>query len=234
LLLPDGRVMCAGGGQPSPPGHLDRKEAEIFSPPYLFRGPRPMITAAPASVSYGETFLVETSGGAEVDAVRLIGLSSVTHAFNASQRVAPLVPMVAAGGLWATVPAESTLCPPGPYLMFLVTADGVPSEARIVRVSGPPRTDVAPSRGTSLAIHGTLPQPASGPLRIWLTLATQDPATLTLFDVTGREIGSEEVGHLGVGSHVVTPRQGPVRSGIYLARLTQDGRSVACRIAVLR
>ena len=234
LLLPDGRVMCAGGGQPSPPGHLDRKEAEIFSPPYLFRGPRPMITAAPASVSYGETFPIETPSSAMVDAVRLIGLSSVTHAFNASQRVVPLAPVVAAGGLWVTVPVESTLCPPGPYLLFLVTADGVPSEARIVRVSGPPRTDVAPPRGTSLAIHGTLPQPASGPLRIWLTLATQNPATLTLFDVTGRKIGSEEVGYLGVGSHVVAPRQGPVRSGIYLARLTQDGRSVACRIAVLR
>ena len=234
LLLPDGRVMVAGGGQPSPPGHLDRKEAEIFSPPYLFRGPRPVITAAPASVSYGETFLVGTPDGAEVDAVRLIGLSSVTHAFNAGQRVVALSSVVAAGGVWVTVPSESTLCLPGFYLLFLVTADGVPSEARIVRVSGPPRTDVAPSRGTGLAIHGTLPQPASGPLRVWLTLATQDPATLSLFDVTGREIGSEEVGHLGVGSHVVVPRQGSLRSGIYLARLTQNGRSVSSRIAVLR
>lgn len=234
LLLPDGRVMCAGGGQPSPPGHLHRKEAEIFSPPYLFRGPRPVLTAAPASVRYGETFLVETPSGAMVDAVRLIGLSSVTHAFNASQRVVPLDPVVASGGLWVTVPGDSALCPPGPYLMFLVTADGVPSEARVVRVSGPPRADVAPSRGTSLAIHGTLPQPAAGTLRVWLTLATPEPATLTLFDVTGRAIGSEEVGHLGVGSHVVAPREGPVRSGIYLARLTQNGRSVACRIAVLR
>jgi galactose oxidase-like protein/Calx-beta domain-containing protein len=234
LLLPDGRVMCAGGGQPSPPGYLHRKEAEIFSPPYLFRGPRPRITAAPASVRYGETFLVETPGGATVDLVRLIGLSSVTHAFNAGQRVVPLDPVVAAGGVWVTAPLDSALCPPGPYLLFLVTADGVPSEARVVRVSGPPRTDVAPSRGTSLAIHGTLPQPGAGALRVWLTLATPEPATLALFDVTGRAIGSEEVGHLGVGSHVVTPRKVPVRSGIYLARLTQNGRSVACRIAVLR
>ena len=235
LLLADGRVMSAGGGQPSPPGHLDRKDAEIFSPPYLFRGPRPVITAAPDSVRYGETFLISTPNGATTDAVRLIGLSSVTHAYNAGQRLVPVDHSVAAGGLWVTVPIDSATCLPGPYLLFLIDGDGVPSQARVVRVTGPPRTDLAPPRGTSLAIHGTLPQPAVGTLQIWFTLASPSPATLALFDITGRAIGEEEeVGHLGVGSHVVTPRTTPTRSGIYLARITQDGQSAARRIVVIR
>ncbi|HKQ58569.1 MAG TPA: galactose oxidase-like domain-containing protein [Candidatus Eisenbacteria bacterium] len=235
LLLPDGRVMSGGGGQPSPPGHLHHKDAEIFSPPYLFRGARPALTGAPASVRYGETMLLQTPDGARVETVRLMGLAAVTHAYDASQRTVPLVPQPAAGGVWVTVPVDSALCPPGPYLAFLVTADGVPSVARVVRVSGPPRIDAGPPRGTSLAVHGSLPQPSVGPLRIWFTLATHEPATLALYDITGRAIGeSEEVGHLGVGSHVVTPNVREVRSGVYLARITQGGRTVSKRIVVIR
>ena len=50
LLLPDGRVLMAGGG--ALPGSIavDQKNAEIYSPPYLFKGARPTITAAPATM----------------------------------------------------------------------------------------------------------------------------------------------------------------------------------------
>src|SRR6266513_2890513 len=53
LLLPDGRVLSAGGdfGGPS---------AEIYSPPYLFRGSRPTITSAPTGITYGQSFFVGT------------------------------------------------------------------------------------------------------------------------------------------------------------------------------
>ena len=40
FVLPDGRVVSAGGEDVG-------ANAEIFSPPYLFQGPRPTITAAP-------------------------------------------------------------------------------------------------------------------------------------------------------------------------------------------
>ncbi len=42
LLLPDGRVLSAGGDF--------AYQTEIYSPPYLFKGPRPTITSAPTSV----------------------------------------------------------------------------------------------------------------------------------------------------------------------------------------
>lgn len=235
LLLPDGRVMSAAGGQPSPPGHLHQKNAELFSPPYLFRGPRPVIAAAPDSVKYGEAFLLATPDRATIAAVRLMRPGSVTHAFNSGQRGVPLDFTLVAGGLWVTLPADSARCPPGPYMVFLVDESGVPSQARFVHVSGPPEAGAGPPGGTGLAIHGTLPQPAVGGLQIWLTLPTHAPASLELFDVTGRAIGeAEEVGHLGAGSHLVTPRSAPTRSGVYLARLSQNGRSVARRIVLLK
>ena len=45
LLLPDGRVLTAGSGNDGPA--VNQTRAEIFSPPYLFKGARPAVTAAP-------------------------------------------------------------------------------------------------------------------------------------------------------------------------------------------
>jgi hypothetical protein len=51
LLLPDGRVLQSGsGGAPSAP---DERNAEIYSPPYLFAGPRPTIGSAPKAAPHG-------------------------------------------------------------------------------------------------------------------------------------------------------------------------------------
>jgi len=48
LLLPDGRVLSAGQDDGSLATY-----GEIFSPPYLFKGPRPTITGAPSTTGYG-------------------------------------------------------------------------------------------------------------------------------------------------------------------------------------
>ena len=68
LLLPDGRVLMAGGGQlPSVPTIVNQRNAEIYSPPYLFKGPRPTITAAPSAAAYGASFDVTTPNAASID-----------------------------------------------------------------------------------------------------------------------------------------------------------------------
>ena len=58
VLLPDGRVYVAGGG--GTPLVTDQKSAQIFSPPYLFKGPRPTVSSAPATLEYGSTAFVGT------------------------------------------------------------------------------------------------------------------------------------------------------------------------------
>src|SRR4030095_5182561 len=88
LLLPDGRVLVAGGGRLSPA--VDYPTAEIYSPPYLFKGARPTITSAPASAVYGANMTVNTSDAASINSVSLVRLSSVTHAINTDQRYIPL------------------------------------------------------------------------------------------------------------------------------------------------
>jgi hypothetical protein len=58
----------------------------------------------------------------------------VTHAFDQAQRLVPLSFSETSGGLSVTLPASRNAAPPGPYLLFLVNADGVPSVGRIIRL----------------------------------------------------------------------------------------------------
>jgi hypothetical protein len=132
LLLKDGRVLVAGGGDGA--GALNHYNAEIFSPPYLFKGARPKISSAPSAVGWGQTFLVGTPTPTAIKRVTFVRLGSVTHAFNSNQRFNELAFTQAAGGLNVTAPGSRNLAPPGHYMMFILNEKGVPSTARIVRI----------------------------------------------------------------------------------------------------
>ena len=133
LLLPDGRVLHSGGGDGS--GTPNNLNYEVYSPPYLFREARPTIAGGvPADAGYGQTLAVGTPDGASTAKVSLIRLGSVTHAFDQSQRLVPLGFSQAAGGLSVRLPASANVAPPGPYLLFLVSSDGVPSVGQILRL----------------------------------------------------------------------------------------------------
>ncbi|MEM7165772.1 MAG: LamG-like jellyroll fold domain-containing protein [Planctomycetota bacterium] len=125
VLLPDGRVLSAGGDS--------NPTAEVYSPPYLFQGPRPTITNAPSVVAYGQTFAVESPEAANITNVNWIRLSSVTHSNNMSQRIKRL-PFTQSGNLLtAQAPADPNQCPPGYYMMFVLIND-VPSIAHMVQI----------------------------------------------------------------------------------------------------
>ena len=132
LLLPDGRVLNAGSGQGA--GAPDEFNAELFSPPYLSRGPRPTITSAPAEVSYGGQFRVETPDAATITHVSFIRLGAVTHAFDENQRFQRLTFTADATGLTITAPTSSNRAPPGHYMVFILNGNDVPSVAKIVRI----------------------------------------------------------------------------------------------------
>ena len=139
VLLPDARVLVAGGGHPpGPGGDASHYDFEIYSPPYLFRGPRPVLAAAPERVYYGEPFTVSTPDPGAIADVTWLRPASVTHAFNMNQRINRLDFVPVAGGLEVTPPADPARCPPGHYMLFLLDGDGVPSEARFVQAL--PRT----------------------------------------------------------------------------------------------
>ena len=132
LLLPDGRVLHAGGGDGGVPNNFNY---EVYSPPYLFKGTRPVISGGtPDVVGYGQMMNVATPDAASISKVSFIRLGSVTHAFDQAQRFVPLVFSQSAGGLSVTLPTSRTVATPGPYLLFIVNADGIPSVGRIMRL----------------------------------------------------------------------------------------------------
>ncbi len=135
ILLPDGRVLHTGSGDGSP----DQRNAELFSPPYLFKGARPVITEAPQSVVYGTSFSVSTPQAAGIAKVSLIRLGSTTHAFDMNQRFQRLSFTRTRGGLTISAPTNRNRTPPGHYMLFILDGNGVPSVAKIVQVgSGAP------------------------------------------------------------------------------------------------
>jgi Domain of unknown function (DUF1929) len=136
LLLPDGRVLSAGGSGSGAPVY---RNGEIFSPPYLFNNDgslatRPSITDAPGNVSFGSSFTV-TTDNEDISRFSLIRLSSVTHSTNFDQRFIN-VPFNRTGTQSTiTAPANGNLAPPGYYLLFALNAKGVPSIGKMVKLN---------------------------------------------------------------------------------------------------
>jgi hypothetical protein len=138
LLLPDGTVLHGASGdandptkQPYPP----QRNHEIFRPPYLFKGARPVITSlSQSTIGYGQVLTVNTSYAQQITQVRWIRLGSVTHAFDFGQRANTLTFSKTATAVKVTTPSNAKKAPPGYYQLFILNRNGVPSTGKIVRV----------------------------------------------------------------------------------------------------
>ena len=164
LLLPDGRVVVSGGAdagsagapehEPLPAGGypagwppqlrwngaaLNRKEREIYRPPYFFKGARPTITdvqrngASVRQLPYGSTFVIETAQGPDISAVVLMRPGCTTHHTDSEQRYVPLTFTHTGNDLTVTMPpiAQSSVLPPGYYMLWIVDSTSRPCEAAV-------------------------------------------------------------------------------------------------------
>ncbi len=100
-------------------------------------------------------------------------LGAVTHSVDMDQRYVPLAFTAGAGALTVTGPANANVAPPGPYMLFVVDAAGVPSVAKMVTV---PLQNSPPA--------ANLTQPAAGaafyaPATVNLAASATDDGTVT-------------------------------------------------------
>ena len=146
LLLPDGRVLVKGSGTYG----IDQLNAQIYSPPYLFKGPRPVITSSPAVAAYGSTFTVQTPDAARIGSVSLIAIGSVTHAFNENQRIVPASFQAGSNSIDVTLPANANLMPPGYYMLFLIDTNGVPSISSMLNIASTGSDTMPPTAPSNL------------------------------------------------------------------------------------
>jgi galactose oxidase len=136
LLMPDARVISAGGGLCGGCS-VNHSDAEIFTPPYLYNtdgslAARPNITSGPDVIGYGGTFNLSVNGGATT--FNLIRMGSITHTVNNDQRLIPLAFKQNAGTYTINGPENSSIATPGYYMLFALNAIGVPSSAKILKV----------------------------------------------------------------------------------------------------
>jgi Domain of unknown function (DUF1929) len=138
ILLPDARVLAAGGGRGTTDAP-DEPSGEVFSPPYLFNddgtpATRPVISSAPATITYGTGFTVSTDTP-NLARATLVRLSSVTHSTNFDQRFIEL-PILARDGnnLTVSVNSDRFVTQPGYYMLYVFNAQGVPSISKILQL----------------------------------------------------------------------------------------------------
>ncbi len=146
VLLPDGRVLSAGGE-----GGDHKYFGEVFCPPYLYKpgtdnlAPRPVINSAPASLTLGKPFTICVPDTTGITRVALVRPGATTHAFDQNQSYVPLsfTPASNPMRLLVYAPASADDAPPGYYMLFLTgSKEGstayrdVPSIARWVRING--------------------------------------------------------------------------------------------------
>lgn len=149
VLLPDGRVFSGGDNKHplEPNGENSLTDtAEIYSPPYLFKGRRPVIKKAPKRAGWNQRIKVRTKGPKATTAV-LMAPAATTHGNDMNQRLVPLRAKVKKvtgrkgkkrgyKGLEVRTPPSPGVAPPGYYMLFVLNGKGVPSVAKWVQLGG--------------------------------------------------------------------------------------------------
>ncbi len=150
LLLPDGRVLVGGHSpiwagygashdlMPGVTANNDKDSSfEVFSPPYLFRGARPRLTAVQKGIKWGSTFPITVDNARAISQVVLSRLPSPQHITDSDARTLRLSFTKSGSTLRAKAPPNGIAAPPGYYYLFVIKGTGasaVPSVARIVKV----------------------------------------------------------------------------------------------------
>lgn len=152
VLLPDGSVLIGGhapinegNGNANPNNdemglnnNLRDPSFERFFPPYLYRGARPELKTAPTAAHNGGSITATIEPGSEpITKMVLTRLPSPTHTTDADARTVEVGFTTAESGVSLTTTAlpGASVLPPGYYYLFALSASGVPSIAKIVRVT---------------------------------------------------------------------------------------------------
>ncbi|MEL6543716.1 MAG: galactose oxidase-like domain-containing protein, partial [Myxococcota bacterium] len=142
LLLPDGRVLSAGGGYCSGNTYCNgssHRDGEIYWPDYLFNSDgtladRPVIEVAPGLVENGAVMDVRASTG--VARFTMVRMGATTHGLNTDVRFLPIeFSDLGSGDYRLSFERNPNTLTPGYWMLFALSEDGVPSQARMVRVT---------------------------------------------------------------------------------------------------
>jgi len=131
LLLPDGRVVTAGG---NPNRGQNELRLEIYSPWYIGQ-PRPVVQTV-QNGGYGKSLTIQTPQASNIKWVSLIRPSANTHSCDTEQRLVDVpISGKTSTSLTASITSNRNLAPPGWYMLFITDTSGVPSVATWVQLT---------------------------------------------------------------------------------------------------
>ncbi len=148
-LLPDGRVLSAGGDPIQGVNHAaNQQRFELFSPPYKsIPDPPQWVNNSISGGTYGYNGAVllggpnpvmTLSGTKTFASAVLVTLPSSTHGYNFGQRMVKLRPMPSTGAITGfRTPKNPVVAPPGWYMLFVTDSAGAVSNAKIIRLTEP-------------------------------------------------------------------------------------------------
>lgn len=132
-------------GQPGNGQVANRKDYQIYKPPYLCKGlPQPVITSVTPGIQvlYGNNFTVTTPQAAAIRHVAIMRPGAPTHHTDTEQRYIELDFTGPTGNdlLVTMLPAtDANIVTPGYYMLWIVDDQGIPcSNAKFIQVAHPP------------------------------------------------------------------------------------------------
>lgn len=131
---PAGRAILVGG---NPVRGTVQRLVERYEPWYVDVPDRPVLTAAPATIARNQAFTVgvQLAAGTTLKSLRVLRLASTTHQFGSAEGDFTLAAASTASGPGWKLNLSANLTPPGYYYLVAVDSRGVPSVARIVKLS---------------------------------------------------------------------------------------------------
>jgi hypothetical protein len=192
VLQPDGTVLIAGGGHEESTSDPGQYNAQVYSPSYLFNGPRPTIASGPGAAQYGSTMTVGTPDASSIASVNLVSYAADTHQSDMDQHFVPLTFTAGAGTLSVRAPSGGSIAPPGDYMLFIVNKAGVPSVAATVHLGasapsapGAPSAVTATAGPSSATVAWTAPASGGAPITSYTVTPHASGSALTPTTVTG-------------------------------------------------
>ncbi|WP_419997904.1 galactose oxidase-like domain-containing protein [Streptomyces boninensis] len=143
MLLPDGRVATFGsdplyGNKANTVLGEFEKRIEVYEPPYLHdadgKVERLEIGKGPKKLERGASATFKVADAKKIKNARLMRPSAVTHVTDVEQRSIALDLTKKDDSVSFKVPEDTSLAPPGWYMLFVTDAKGVPSKAKWVKV----------------------------------------------------------------------------------------------------
>ena len=210
LLLPDGKILSAGGGRLGAGPNL--LSAQLYSPGYLFKGNRPVISNAPSDVEYGQTVNIESPQAQNIQKISFIPLGSNTHTLDMNQTYLELAFTKNGNNLEVQIPTNKNITVIGDYMLFIIDSNGVPSVAKIVSLKNvvdtiaPTVSLTSPTEGSTVLGNVALSADATDNIEVSSVQFLLDGNNLGNADTTSPYTINWDTTTTSNGSHVLTAR----------------------------